>query len=107
MTSTLDDVSLNNNNINDDKIKINSKNRGKNEKTVRDGPPVIVVDPDTKEVKYADTQIVHFSRGRASRKLNKYTNITLVVSIVFILLALPALPSISTSLPCNIQLEYL
>ena len=53
-------------------------------KLVKAGPDVLIVDKDTNVIKYATTTFVHFSRGRASRKLNKYTNIALFLSILFI-----------------------
>lgn len=55
-----------------------------NEKTVEKGPKVLIVDKDTNTIKYASTTFVHFSRGRASRKLNKYTNLSLFIAVMFI-----------------------
>lgn len=37
--------------------------------------------------KYTNSRVVHFSRGRASRKLNKWTNVVLLVAIAFITLS--------------------
>tara|TARA_B100001094_G_C18194040_1_gene809328 strand:- start:2505 stop:3398 length:894 start_codon:yes stop_codon:yes gene_type:complete len=55
-----------------------------NTKTVEAGPDVLIVDPKTNVIKYATTTFVHFSRGRASRKLNTYTNIALLLAVLFI-----------------------
>jgi len=55
-----------------------------NDKTVEKGPDVLIVDKKTNVIKYATTTFVHFSRGRASRKINTYTNIALFLAVIFI-----------------------
>lgn len=52
--------------------------------TVVNGPGVLIVDKETNVIKYASTTFVHFSRGRASRKMNTYTNISLFLAVIFI-----------------------
>lgn len=72
-TGVLDEIELEPNKLED-----------RDNKKVTPGPQVIIVDPKTNVIKYASTTFVHFSRGRASRKLNKYTNIALLLSVIFI-----------------------
>ena len=55
-----------------------------NEKTVEKGADVLIVDKKTNVIKYASTTFVHFSRGRASKKINTYTNVALFIAVVFI-----------------------
>jgi len=72
-TGVLDEIELEPNKLDDS-----------NDKKVTRGPDVLIVEPGTNVIKYATTTFVHFSRGRASRKLNKYTNIVLFLSVIFI-----------------------
>ena len=72
MTNILDDIELDPGGVNG------------NDKSVEAGPNILVVNKKTNVIEYASTTIVHFSRGRASRKLNKYTNCALFLAVIFI-----------------------
>jgi len=73
MTDILDDIEINAESGSTD-----------NDKTVEKGPDVLIVDKKTNVIKYATTTFVSFSRGRASRKINTYTNAALFIAVMFI-----------------------